>query len=258
MPKLKWPNQWNWKTIIYFGFAPTSAALTAIVPIFKSETNAFSIPQFIIIGITIAISTLNLVLTVWSPYKIMEKIKQRRWTYFDGIQLDINKTLNLKDDEQIFFNVMIKNSEHIKEQTGRFPKSIRTDEDFETVWQACPINILLKFKTSQGGYGDAYRKGSFQPYDLQEMRDKNEDIAAAFNMTNEQVNLTRHIKLLFCLPIEFNENSPNRQKKRIIGVVSAEIHTDQGRRNVIENPEQIVYIRSSMKELAKIYTYSLQ
>lgn len=175
----------------------------------------------IITAFLIAASLMNHFLTYRTPYKELQERNKERWEKFTHTALESIKTIKMNSGIDVSFNVMKPRRKLFCIQPGRivfFPLV------FDVVWECGRnhVNKRLKITTKQGACGMAYEQEDFFSFDLEKMKAANHNFEKEFNFTSAQVRLTDKITMVASCPIILRETLPDRQRIKVVGVLSVE------------------------------------
>lgn len=190
--------------------------------------------------ITICGTYWNTYISTISPYKILEETKKKRWLYVtEKAQslIDTYKEMSI----EIGFNIMVpKRVLFAKIEPKQFTNTKEEPEQYEdrrrlsifpkvltVVWSSgTHVNTKLKFTTKQGSCGLCFSNECSYSWDFEKMKAEKKSIAKEFNLSADQMNLTKKLSLLASFPIIYTEDTVDGQIVKILGVVNAESSTE--------------------------------
>lgn len=241
-------KKWNWKKSIVMYGATLVALMSYAVKLFENNVASLwptkgQIVLFTLMGI---ISIIAAVLTYYSPYKEVERIKLQCWELL-GSLIEIPKINNY----ELLPSIMLSNHFYRQKITGIKP---RKDEDFlKVVWEFNHhINTKLKFKPGEGACGIAFSTERAVERNLEAERAKNTNLEEDLNMTHDQVEKTKHVTLIISLPILLPKQGVYGNNRKVIGVINIE-SSQIGAGAIADNQEQLKEVKNYMNRIAQLY-----
>lgn len=218
----------------------------------SSETeNSFG--YWIIAGILVLGTGLNYWLTIISPYHEQQENKKKRWDEIDGTAEKFVELMRDNTGFDVSLNIMIPSRKFFSRSEPKkisfFPKV------FEVVWGYGThqhVNSRLKFTTNQGACGMAYRREDFFSVDL-EKEVEIKDVRTKFNITDEQLELTKDVTMVVCCPILIIKKTVETRKTKIIGVLNLECRMNGLGELLKVEPEMQSLVYENMGRIARLY-----
>lgn len=218
------------------------------IPIFddwakKINPNAeYYISRFLILG-----TLYNYYLTVFSPYRMLEKLAKRKWIVLAERVAMLNSDYNGKFDFSC--NIMIPRRRFFYriEPTSNGSNKQRLTiwgDVFKVIWKSENAHFPqdLKITINQGVCGQAFRDASAtNPQNVkgavltpEKLKNYN------FNFTKKQLELTANLRIVASCPLVINEKGIKNEKNKVIGVLNIEC--------IIEGSEKLIEDHASRKD----------
>lgn len=216
--------------------------------VFKDEPAA----TWIIASILSVTALFNYWLTVWSPSKLIEAAREKRWERMDSVAKELSSSWKSKYGFDISFNLMIPKRRlfyRLRPKTIRFFPRI-----FKVVWEygSDHVNSRLRLATDQGLAGRAFQEEKGQAYDVEGMIEKGIDIEREFYLTPEQVHLTKAVKMLGSYPIFEIHKSEESRTPKLIGILNIEC-LDEGSGILIKDDSIKAEMHSNISLISVAY-----
>jgi hypothetical protein len=222
------------KFLVYV-LSPLIALLLVLVriPDFDDWLKKINPKAPLAVSIILVIGTLfSYYLTVFSPYKLLEKVAKKKWPILAERVAMLNADYNGQYD--LSFNIMIPRRgfcyliEPSKNDSAK-PKFSISGMVFKVIWKSenASMHPGLRLTVNQGVCGDAYRSASAtNPQNVQGAAlIPSEMPKYKFNFTERQKELTADLMMVASCPLIINEKGMKNEKTRTIGVLNVECRT---------------------------------
>jgi hypothetical protein len=185
------------------------------------------------VSVVLVVGTLfNYYLTVFSPYKLLEKMAKKKWPILAERVAMLIADYNGQYD--FGFNIMIpcRGFFYQIEPSKKDPTKARFSLSgvvFKVIWKSenASMHPDLRFTINQGVCGDAYRSASAtNPQNVKGAAlIPSEMPKYKFNFTERQKELTADLMMVASCPLIINEKGMKDEKTKTIGVLNVECRT---------------------------------
>lgn len=254
--------------ILNFILTPLIAVILIIIKIEDWEKEIEELHPYAptAVNIFLIVATIyNYYITVLSPYKKLQDLKKKRWSSIDAAAKEISDAL---PDLELSFNIMVPQRKffcHLEPRKS--PKKhwwqstyrIRFFTNvFEVVWNygSARVNSKLWFTIQQGCCGESFRDEKVCGYDLEGAATRTPSKGIDFNLNSEQIRLTSDLTMVISHPIFFVNNTPEKQKTTVLGVLNVESRIS-GAGELLTNKAKRQPFYNGLGEVINTYLYHL-
>ena len=180
--------------------------------------------DFYIAGGLILLALINHVITVFSPFKKYKKLEREKWALLNHCvktsvikyaQYGIDLNFNIMVPKIVLWNNLELKKNHPVAEDCRKWRWFSSVFKFAWVSKNNTINKQLRLSVRQGIAGKVFKEGMVIVHDF-----TNREL---YGLNKEQINLTKHLKILISVPIEEDDEDHSETKSgKILGVMNAE------------------------------------
>lgn len=174
--------------------------------------------------------------TMWSPSKLYDKSKNRKWDAMKELAKKLNADYNNEYNfgvnvmlvhRRILFRLEPSEKDPNKLKKSWFKKRLKVAREFG-VEGADPVHPRLRLSINQGVCGDAFRNGRETSAKYVKGAVLLEELLPAdnFNLNRFQMDMTKGLVIVVSCPLIINDKDGDQQKIKKIGVINVESKVD--------------------------------